>query len=405
MKADFYYNKRKYTCGISKTDSSQELRIRNERGEVLAIEQGKRIGLQGKRRESSREVDVSQPHFYNIIKAALSALEIADKNRVIAEKDCILKVKDEQINILNQQLNIFKNEGILSSKQEQELRQLQDAMKKQEAVIKAQNEQIAKLEDELTQLPQTLPLEKIENKVRAKLGDKVWSCLHPCSQRELCDAYRNYLLIKSEEFTAQFADYSGAGHPLGIIAEREIITPFFKELYQFLSAKNNQVNVSAGATFEVGGVILRLRGKYTLGDLPALLSVEWETFIDNVLEQQDIVSSERLYHTVFFGNQVSQKERRLIREFFQQWQHPLSKWLARGQIAASTIDQIRKLRNIADHAEPMYRWQFKVFWSLLVGGKTSRGLLQEIYESSAIDNCSYQLNKVNRGMVVLNSPP
>lgn len=71
---EFYYNKRKYDCCIYKTDSLQELRIRNEQGEVLAIEQGKKIGLQGKRREKSKLVDVSQPYFYNLIKAALSAL-------------------------------------------------------------------------------------------------------------------------------------------------------------------------------------------------------------------------------------------------------------------------------------------------------------------------------------------
>lgn len=385
MKAEFYYNKRKYTCGIFKTESFKELRIRNDKGEVLAIEQGKRIGLQGKRRENSREVDVSAPQFYNIIKAAISAIEIAEKNQIILEKDCITKEKDEQINNLKQQLSIFNKQRMLTSKQAQELRQLQDDMKKQEAVIKAQNEQIAKLEDDLAQLPQTLPLEKIENQVRAKLGDKVWKYLHPCSQRELCDAYRNYLLMKSEEFTAQVVDYSGAGHPLGIVVEREILTPFFKDLYQFLSANNNQINGAAGVTFEVGGIILRLRGKYTLGNLPALLSIQWETFIDNVLEQQNLLSSKRLYETVLFGNQVSLRDRRLMQQFFQQWQHPLSKWLARGQVAASTIDQIRKLRNIADHSEPMYRWQFKVLWSLVVGGKTSCGALQEIYNSSAID--------------------
>lgn len=43
MKAEFYYNKRKYTCSIAKTESLQELRIRNEEGEVIAIEQGKKL--------------------------------------------------------------------------------------------------------------------------------------------------------------------------------------------------------------------------------------------------------------------------------------------------------------------------------------------------------------------------
>ncbi len=49
MKTEFYYNKRKYACCIVKTNSLTELRIRNEEGEVLAVEQGKKIGLQGKK--------------------------------------------------------------------------------------------------------------------------------------------------------------------------------------------------------------------------------------------------------------------------------------------------------------------------------------------------------------------
>lgn len=381
MKAEFYYNKCRYTCSIYKFNSVSELRIKNDREEVLAIEQGKRIGLQGKRRESSREVDVSQPHFYNLIKAAVNALEIAEKNQLLLEKDKVIEVKDEQISILNQQLNIL-NQTHIPFEQEQEFGQLQDAMKKQVAVIEEQKQLIAKLEDELTHLPQTLPLEEIEKKVRARLGESVWQFLHPSSRKELCHAYRNYQLIKSEEFTGQVADYSVAGLGLGVVAEREIVTPFFKELYNFLHNNNNQSNREASITFEVGGIVVRLNGKYTLGDLPPLISIQWETFIENILEQKGLSSKNELYRTAFGGTYVSQTDRQIIKRFLQQWQHPLSKWLENEQLAASTVDQIRKLRNLVAHSEPMYLWQFKMLWSLLIGRKTSRGVLQEIYGSS-----------------------
>ena len=55
---------------------TQELRIRNSRGEVLAIQQGKRIGLLGKSRDNAKEVDVSLPHFFNLIRAAMNALNL-----------------------------------------------------------------------------------------------------------------------------------------------------------------------------------------------------------------------------------------------------------------------------------------------------------------------------------------
>lgn len=231
MKAEFYYYKRKYTCCIVKTEFSNELRIRNEEGEVIAIEQGKRFGFQGKKRENSKQVDVSQPYFYNLIKAAISALEIVEKNQLLLEKDQLIDIKDEKINILTQQLNIIDKNQILSDDQKENLAQLQDAMQEQEAVIKVKNQHIAQLENQLIQSTKILCLEEIEKTIIAKLSNEVWRCVHPSSRRELCHSYRNYQLIKSEEFTAEVADYSLAGLGLGVVVEREIITPFFKELY------------------------------------------------------------------------------------------------------------------------------------------------------------------------------
>jgi len=73
-KAEFYHNERRYTCSLS--DSVNELRIRNSEGKVLAIQKGQRIGLLGLTREEAKEVDVTQPHYYQLIKAATRALEL-----------------------------------------------------------------------------------------------------------------------------------------------------------------------------------------------------------------------------------------------------------------------------------------------------------------------------------------
>ncbi|MGB3512376.1 MAG: DHH family phosphoesterase [Microcoleaceae cyanobacterium] len=78
-KAEFSYSSRPYTCSISQVGDVQELRIRNSRGEVLAIQQGKKIGLLGKSRKDAKQVDVSESRFYHLIKAAMNALELAEK--------------------------------------------------------------------------------------------------------------------------------------------------------------------------------------------------------------------------------------------------------------------------------------------------------------------------------------
>lgn len=73
-KAEFYYNDRRYTCSL--WQPLDELRIKNPEGKVLAIQQGRKMGLLGTTREDASEVDVTQPRFDNLIKAARQALNV-----------------------------------------------------------------------------------------------------------------------------------------------------------------------------------------------------------------------------------------------------------------------------------------------------------------------------------------
>ncbi len=73
-KAEFYHNERLYTCSLY--ESLNELRIRNPEGKVLAIQKGQRTGLLGTKRQEAKEVDVTEPRFYQLIKAATRALEV-----------------------------------------------------------------------------------------------------------------------------------------------------------------------------------------------------------------------------------------------------------------------------------------------------------------------------------------
>jgi single-stranded-DNA-specific exonuclease len=70
QKAAFTHNGRIYVC----SKSLQELRIRNDRGYVLAIHQGDRQGLLGKTRNEAKSVNITQPPYFQLIKAALQAI-------------------------------------------------------------------------------------------------------------------------------------------------------------------------------------------------------------------------------------------------------------------------------------------------------------------------------------------
>ena len=71
QKAVFTHNSRIYIC----SKSSKELRIRNDRGNVLAVGKGDRTGLIGKSREEAKRVDVTKAPYFQLIKAALRAIE------------------------------------------------------------------------------------------------------------------------------------------------------------------------------------------------------------------------------------------------------------------------------------------------------------------------------------------
>ncbi|OCQ92150.1 hypothetical protein BCD67_19575 [Oscillatoriales cyanobacterium USR001] len=261
----------------------------------------------------------------------------------------------------------------------QELATLKLTIQELEETIKHGENYISNLQEKLQRV--TPDRDQIEAKIRVNLSDSVWFHLQQGSQKDLCFADRNYEIINSEKFTSQISDYSEAGLRLGFVIEREIVRPFFKSLYQYLLINNNKsYNFLANPNFEIGGVIVSSKGKYTMGSLPQLLSVQWTTFKDKSLNQAQLPKDE-LYQTVFFGNQINQADRYLLGIFLQQWQHPLSSWLREAEIAASKIDQINKLRNIAAHGENyFYEWQFNILRLLVVGGKKQRGVLQEIYD-------------------------
>lgn len=73
--AEFVHDDRAYSCRLVELASGQkQLRLRNAQGKVLVVEKGRRFGVLAQSAAESVEVDVSQPHYFNLIKAALTAL-------------------------------------------------------------------------------------------------------------------------------------------------------------------------------------------------------------------------------------------------------------------------------------------------------------------------------------------
>jgi hypothetical protein len=128
MKAEFYYDCHRYICSLVQVDFVKELKIKNHQGFVLAVKQGQKIGLLGKSRHNAKQVDVSKPHFYNVIKAAMSALEletrneiILERNRTIADGEEMIQQQNREIRVLNEQLRIQATQIEHLSRENQQL--------------------------------------------------------------------------------------------------------------------------------------------------------------------------------------------------------------------------------------------------------------------------------------------
>jgi single-stranded-DNA-specific exonuclease len=70
----FHYGDRQYWSSMSCHGDEKELRIRNPEGKVLAIQPSQKKGVVGDSRDSAEAIDFFEPHYFNLIQAAMEAL-------------------------------------------------------------------------------------------------------------------------------------------------------------------------------------------------------------------------------------------------------------------------------------------------------------------------------------------
>ena len=74
---EFYFNQRKYTCRLYPVGTEHELRIHNAEGMMLSVDPQQKWGWLSKSPADAKEVDLSQPHYVKLIRAAQVALDNA----------------------------------------------------------------------------------------------------------------------------------------------------------------------------------------------------------------------------------------------------------------------------------------------------------------------------------------
>ncbi len=372
LHVEFYHSKRRYKGTLETANGERQLTIENNEGHLLVVQMSQRQGFLYLPEAMPQVVDIAELRYFNLIRAGLSALEVKQKTQVLIKQEELLAQKDGQITTMKAQIELLEEKITqLSGEQQAQLAVLKSQMQIQESTIQGQEAHIERLQVQVSPMPMPTAA-NLKQQLRDAIGDSVWFCLQPASQQDLLAAYKNDQLIGTSGSDASIADYSEAGIRLSFAVEREVVNPFFHDLYSFL--------LDEGVT-EIAGVLLGPARKYTIGMVPPLLAEQWRSFQSGQLSSRSRPDSGVSMVKVNGSGQVSGRDRQLLSRFLAQWEHPMSTCFStKAKQAASSLDQISKLRNIAAHGESfLYRWQYELLHQLIAGKNNKGGLFRQIF--------------------------
>ncbi len=371
LHVEFYHSKRRYRGILEQAEMGRQLSIQNAEGHLLVVQMSDRQGFLYLPEAAPQAIDIADMKYFNLIRAGLSALEVKQKTQLLIKKDELLAEKDGQIATMKAQIELLEEKIThLSAEQQQQFAVLETERQVQESTIQGQEAQIEQLQVQTSSAP--LPAVDIQQQVRSEIGDSVWFCLQAASQKDLLAAYKNYQLAQTGGPDAHIDDYSEAGIRLSSAVEREVLMPLFTDLYDFL--------LSQGVT-EIGGLPLGPACQYNLRMVPPLLAKQWRAFPAGQLEERSHSDSDIKMVQVTDQAQVSSRDRALLSQFLSQWDHPMAGCFSqKGRQAASSLDQISQLCNIAAHGESfLYRWQYELLHQLITGKAGKGGLLRQMF--------------------------
>ncbi|WP_297087102.1 single-stranded-DNA-specific exonuclease RecJ [Thermoleptolyngbya sp. C42_A2020_037] len=420
----FPFNNRTYTCHITTVEGQRELHIYNPDGQLLATRPKETWGFLGKSRADAQPVDVSQPHYFNLIRAALNALEIAEKTDLLKKKDRLLAEKDQHINALTQQLAHLQQQlDRLSAEQpqtprsqteaepdhaENQLRRpatipqpqaqidtmidtMQDAVSAEFALESALPNQQAGSASPTPSAPvfpqPAFPKPAFPKNIKAHLGKKVWYCLNAQSQQDLQTAQR--LMGESggetDAAAADYADYAAAdyaavGRSLCAVVLREVVEPFIAALGEYWLEQTGDT--------QLGDLSLdpeEFKTPNALHILAMLLAPTWQAIRESALKMPLEPAAVDLY--VSAGNpddEAAADARYQVTEFLQTWEHPVAAWMQHDSAAAaSLLAQVGQLSLGAfGEGRSLYPWQLNGLQQKILGKSAKSGLLQSIYGGS-----------------------
>lgn len=372
LHVEFYYSQRHYKGTLKPTGRDRQLILQNPEAHRLVVHISEQKGVLYLPEKAPQLIDITELKYFNLIQAGLSALEIKQKTQLLSQKDELLAEKDRQIHTMKAQIGLLEEKITqLSAEQQQQFAELKTEWQSQENAIHRQKARIEQLQIQGNHTPLSTPAE-IQQQAQETVGDGVWCCLQASSRKDFQTAYKNDQIARASSLDTQIADYSKAGIHLSDAIEREVMAPFFEGLCDFAKAQSQPT---------LGNLPLHPTHPYTLCMMPALLADQWRAFAPDELTQPSLASADVKIVRVKAHPQMTASDRTFLNQFFAQWEHPMAVCLStKSRQAASSLDQISKLRNIATHPESfLYRWQYELLHQLIAGKDQKGGLLRQIF--------------------------
>ncbi len=335
----FTYSQRRYWVSRPVPQPSSPITIGNPQGQTLRADLEGGQGWLERAGEVAAAIDISEPHYANLIQAALAALQVDQLTALLATKEAELAAKDRQIKALTEQL----------------------ATQPRAPEVATAN----------LAAPSTTATAALPPQVRTVLGDQVWFCLSQESQALLDRAWQYQHQRQNRE---PESDYSLPALDLGEAVQREILQPLVAALQDYTQGGSDSGLVTL--TSQLGQVA-------GLGQLPVWLQESWQGISAKAIAapQPPQRGLRQKITATAWGPVVTDQDRRLLAEFLEAWEHPLALWLGRAQREAATyLAQIHQLHQVAlGSDQTMPQWQYQMLCQLVLGGGRKPGLLQRVF--------------------------
>ncbi len=411
--AEFTYSNRRYSATTKTAAGITTLTISNPEGQRLVVNRGDQQGWLYLPGESAKPVDLSEPHYGNLVRAGATAVELqqmaqelaaataqlSEKDALLAERDALLAEQNVLMVQKESQLATLKAENAALLKAQIQASQTQPAPRQNNSVqsekadvaatqtqsMSVQSTRVAKASVQIDASPQAakvqpiapvaepptkaaalpLKLDDAKQQVRQDLSDRVWFCLSPDSQRDLAVAVAH---LSTASGPADATAVAG----LATVLERELLQPLLADFANYGEQTGDR---------DLTALASDLAQAASLAVLPPLLSETWRSLTAKALAAAN-KPRKALHETTHADTSetsfpIDDSHRVMLDEFLQGWDHPIARWLTGGGAeAASDLAQVAQLQR-ASNSLPL--WQGQMLQHLVLGQRQKKGILQKIF--------------------------